>query len=752
MKFKLIFLLLCMGNSFSIYAQSNINRYSIIPAPVKLKPIKGAFIWTKNTTIKLSGDASFDIVKKELSAIGLKLSVSSQKSSILIVQDKNIQASEGYKLSVNPNQITIAAANIEGAYWAVSTLKQLAGTSIYGKVANIPCVEIEDQPKFGWRGMHLDVARHFFDLAELRLMIDRMTLYKFNKLHLHLTDDQGWRLEIKKYPELTAKGAWRTLNNQDSACLKMAETNPDFNLPEKNFKVINGKKMYGGFYTQSEMKGLIKYAQDRGVEIIPEIDMPGHMMAATKLFPWLSSSGAGGLGKDFSEPICPCKESTFEFAENVFTEVAALFPSKYIHLGADEVEKDSWKKLPECDELMKKEGLKSVEELQSYFIHRMEKFFINKGKKLIGWDEMLEGGMSATATMMYWRAWVPGAPKKATENGNEVIMLPGEFCYFDAPQDAGSLKKVYSFDPYNYNLTEAQKKLILGVQAATWTETIPSLRRLEYMIFPRLLALAEVAWTGSAAGWDDFLKRSNNQYSMLDAMNVNYRMPDIYGFSPKSVFVDQTYLKLDNPLKSTVLHYTTDGSTPVKSSKIYSGPLLINKPQQIKLAAFRPNGNPGEVYVINYERQAYQKAITSNGFQKGLKFSYYPKYYKSVTKIKETDRTDSAITAKIDIPVKEKAPSFGTKHTGYFYAPQDGIYTFYLKADDGSNLYMDQKLLIDNDGLHSAIEKSAQIALGKGYHPFELLFIEGGGGYTLQLEYSVGDGKRKPLSESDFYH
>nr|WP_199157149.1 family 20 glycosylhydrolase [Pedobacter sp. ASV2] len=752
MKFKLLFLLLCIGNSISIYAQSNVNRYNIIPAPVKLKPVNGAFIWTKNTTIKLSGDSSFDIVKKELSAVSLKLSVSSQKSSILIVQDKNIQASEGYKLSVNPNQIIIAAANIEGAFWAVSTLKQLAGTSLYAKKTEIPCVEIEDQPRFSWRGLHLDVARHFFDLAEIRLMIDRMNLYKFNKLHLHLTDDQGWRLEIKKYPELTEKGAWRTLNDQDSACLQLAKTNPDFNLPEKNFKIINGKKMYGGFYTQEQMKGLIKYAQDHGVEIIPEIDMPGHMMAATKLFPWLTASSSGGFGKDFSEPICPCKETTFEFAENIFTEVAALFPSKYIHLGADEVEKDSWKKLPECNELMKREGLKSVEELQSYFVHRMEKFFLTKGKKLIGWDEMLEGGLSPTATVMYWRAWVPGAPKKAAEKGNEVIMLPGEFCYFDAPQDAGSLKKVYSFDPYNYNLTSDEKKLILGVQAATWSEKIPSLRRLEYMVFPRLLALSEVAWTGNTAGWNDFLKRANNQYSMLDAMNINYRMPDIDGFSPQSVFVDQTWLKLTNPLKSTVLHYTTDGSDPVKSSKIYSGPLLINKAQKIKIAAFRSNGNPGEVYVIDYKKQAYQKGAPSANLQKGLKFSYYPKYYKSVTKLIESDRTDSAITEKIDIPIKDTAPSFGTRHKGYFYAAQDGIYTFYLKADDGSNLYINNKLLIDNDGLHSATEKSAQIALSKGYHPFELLFIEGGGGYTLQLEYSLGEGKRKPLSATDFYH
>ncbi|WP_316805080.1 family 20 glycosylhydrolase [Pedobacter nototheniae] len=752
MKIKLFLLLFCLGGSFPVFAQSEINRYAIVPAPVKLKPIKGSFHWFKNTTIKLSGDASFELVKKELSTAAANLSVSEQSNLILIVQDKNIKADEGYRLLVNPNKITISAASLEGAFWAVSTLKQLAGASLYNKKAEIPCAEIEDHPKFSWRGVHLDVARHFFDLAELRLMVDRMTLYKFNKLHLHLTDDQGWRIEIKKYPELTEKGAWRTLNNQDSACLEMAKTNTDFNLPEKNFKTINGKKMYGGFYTQSEMKDFIQYALDRGVEIIPEIDMPGHMMAASKIFPWLTASGTGGPGKDFSEPICPCKETTFEFAENIFTEVAALFPSRYIHLGADEVEKDSWKTLPACDELMKREGLKSVEELQSYFVHRMEKFFISKGKKLIGWDEMLEGGMSATATMMYWRAWVPGAPKKATEKGNEVIMLPGEFCYFDAPQDAGSLKKVYSFDPYNYNLTDAEKKLILGVQAAAWSEKIPSLRRLEYMLFPRLLALSEVAWAGNTTGWENFLERTNNQYSMLDAMNINYRMPDINGFSPQSVFVDQVWLKLSNPLKSTVLHYTTDGSTPVKSSKIYSGPLLINKAQQIKIAAFRPNGNPGEVYEVNYKKQSYQKGIAATGLQEGLKFSYYPKYYKSVTKINESDRTDSAVTAKIDIPVKDKAPSFGTRHTGYFYASREGIYTFYLKADDGSNLYINHQLLIDNDGLHSAIEKSAQIALGKGYHPFELLFIEGGGGYTLQLEYSLGDGERKPVSESDFYH
>ncbi|MBB2147243.1 family 20 glycosylhydrolase [Pedobacter sp. LMG 31464] len=745
-----------------VFAQS--NSYSIIPQPVKLTPAKGSFVWSAATKVTVVGEVTdFAPAVEELNAITKKLGPSkSTPNKVVLKLDLGISAKEGYRLSIQPTTIVITASSVQGAFWAISSLKQLMGTKLFQrpqvlrktvtKSINVPCVVIEDQPRFAWRGIHLDVSRHFFDLAYLHKMIDRMAYYKFNKFHLHLTDDQGWRIEIKKYPELTAKGAWREMNGQDSSCIAQAKTNPDFAIPEKHFKVIDGKRMYGGFYTQQEMKELIRYALNKGIEIIPEIDMPGHMMAATNLMPWLTSHGKGGQAKDFSEPLCPCKETTFEFAENVFTEIAELFPSKYIHLGADEVEKSSWKNVPECEALMKKEGLKSVDELQSYFVRRMEKFFTSKGKKLIGWDEILDGGVSPTATMMFWRSWVPTAPKHAAEKGNDVIMTPGEFSYFDAQQDGSSLQKVYSFDPYNYNLTTEEKKYILGVQANIWTEYIPSERRLEYMVFPRMLAMAEVAWYKGGVNWSEFDQRVEKQYSVLDAMNINYRLPDLTGFTAQSVFVDKGLLHIDKPQAGLTMRYTTDGTFPTLSSKIFSGDLAITKPVQVKVAGFRPNGNRGDIFTINYEQQGYLKPAALTSPQKGLQFFYYPQFYKTVNAIDQKDLAKEAVTNAIEIPVAKLAGSFATRHQGYFYAAETGIYSFALRSDDGSVLKLGGKVLIDNDGLHAAKELSAQIALAKGYHPFELLFIEGGGGYTLKLQYKSPNGKLQDVDGSVLFH
>lgn len=739
-----------------VNAQSFIN-YHIIPKPESMETQDGIFLLGKNTIVNNNLGTEANAAIAELKRITALCPKSATEQGTIIFKNETQPLKEGgYKLSVKKDQIIISANTEEGALNAVSTIKQLTGTPLFSAKAvtfEVPCVTITDNPRFQWRGMHFDVSRHFFDLPYLRKTIDRMAYYKLNKLHLHLTDDEGWRIEIKKYPELTQKGAWRTYNRHDSVCLNLAKDNPDYGLPEKHFKIVDGVKQYGGFYTQEEMKGLIKYAQDRGVEIIPEIDMPGHMMAATKLMPWLTSSGQAGFGKTFSEPLCPCKETTFEFAENVFTEIAALFPSQYIHLGADEVDRTSWAKSAECAELMKKEGIKGVEELQSYFVHRMEKFLNSKGKKMIGWDEILEGGISPTATLMYWRAWVPQAPKMAAEKGNHMIMTPGEYCYFDAQQDDNSLQKVYSFDPLNYNLTEEEKKYVSGIQGNVWTEYITTENRYEYMVYPRMLALADNAWSSAAKDWDDFEKRFIGQLPLLDAMRINYRFPGLRGFSTKSVFVDNAELKVVNPVNIFKVRYTTDGSNPTASSPLMPAKIDIAKSAQFKVAAFNSTGRHGDIYTIDYQQQNYLEPVGKvEELKKGLKFSYYPVFYKSVKEIKESDAAKQAVTESIEIPVASPAGSFATRHTGYFYAPETGVYTFFLRSDDGSMLKIGGNTLVDNDGLHTATEKTAQIALKKGCHPFELLFIEGGGGYTLQLQYESPSGVKQNVKAENFYN
>lgn len=742
-----------------VFAQQDLAS-PIIPRPVKMLAGSGSFSWHRATKIiQLNGGKELLPAIDELKAISSQFTATALPTNVINLKlDPAIGPAEGYRLVIKKNGIDLHVKSVQAAFWAIASLKQLMGPQALTlhktplKKLSLPCLTIEDYPRFAWRGVHLDVSRHFFDMAYLHTMIDRMAYYKFNKFHLHLTDDQGWRLEIKKYPELTSKGAWRKLNNQDSVCMALAKTNPDYALPQKHFKMIDGELKYGGFYTQEEMKELIAYAEKKGIEIIPEIDMPGHMMAATTLMPWLTAKGKSGMAKDFTEPLCPCKETTYEFAQNVFSEIAALFPSKYIHLGADEVEKSSWKNVPACEELMKREGLKDLDELQSYFVRRMEKFFNEKGKKLIGWDEILDGGVSSTAAMMYWRTWMPKAPKMAAEKGLELIMTPGEYCYFDAQQDGGSLQKVYGFDPYNYNLTASERKMVKGVQANIWTEYIPSERRLEYMVFPRLLALAEVAWNKNEENWVDFDRRLQVHTQLMGAMNINYRMPDIKGFAEKSVFVDSTYLMVKKPFKEMMVRYTVDGTEPGVNAQLLPDKLLVKKPVQLKIAGFISNGNKSDVYTIDYEKQPYLKGVKVNSPKNGLKFYYYPVAYKNAKSINEKDLALEKVVQTVEIPLKETAPSFATKHVGYFYAATTGVYTFALRSDDGSILKIGDKVLIDNDGMHFSIEKSAQIALEKGYHPFELLFVEGGGGYTLQLQCKPPNGLLKPIASTSFAH
>ncbi|MEO6893456.1 MAG: beta-N-acetylhexosaminidase, partial [Ginsengibacter sp.] len=399
-------------------------RYPIIPYPAHLVPANGDFVIDKNTSLVVQNESfrqdaiALKQLIKEVGGISLHESKMANNNCIILKKDESILSQEGYHLLITPSKIILSAKGTAGLFWGIETIRQLLPISnSISKELKIPSVEIKDQPTYGWRGMHLDVSRHFFSVDYLKKFIDRMALYKLNRFHLHLTDDQGWRIQIKKYPELTEKGAWRTFDSNDSACMKLAKENPDFEIDSSHIIHRDGKTLYGGFYTQDQMRDIIKYAAARHIEIIPELDMPGHMMAAIKIFPWLSCTGAPGQGEIFSVPLCPCKETTYEFAENVYKEIFKLFPSKYVHIGGDEVDKSTWKNFADCQNIMRKEGLKNVNELQSYFNKRMENFFHKNGKEMIAWDDVLEGGIDSSVIIMYWRGWVPKAPVEAANNG-----------------------------------------------------------------------------------------------------------------------------------------------------------------------------------------------------------------------------------------------------------------------------------------------------------------------------------------------
>ncbi|MDQ2751456.1 MAG: family 20 glycosylhydrolase, partial [Bacteroidota bacterium] len=592
------------------------ERYPLVPYPSHLEAQTGSFVITARTTI-----VSPDFFKNEIEQLqllvkdelGKTLPVTSSAnngSSIVLQIDAKTNSEEGYQLLVSPNKIVIKTKTGAGAFRAIQTIRQLMPLTASSGAISIPCVTIQDEPLYSWRGMHLDVSRHFFSIDYLKKFIDRMALYKMNTFHLHLTDDQGWRIEIKKYPKLTEEGAWRTFNNQDSECMRRAVDNPDFIIDTSHIIHRDGKTLYGGFYTQEEMKDLIRYASSKHITIVPEIDMPGHMMAAINAYPFLSCSDQNSWGQNFSTPICPCKETTFEFAENVFSEIIDLFPSKYIHLGADEVERSSWAQSSLCKELMQKEGLKNVDELQSYFVKRMEKFFNSKGRELIGWDEILEGGVSPTAVVMYWRSWVPKAPVEAAKHGNKVIMTPGTPLYFDAPPNNHSLEDIYHFSVVPKGLTKEEGSYILGAQANLWTEYVPTENRADYLSMPRMTALAERLWTGERGeeGFSFYQKRLRQQFPRLDAMHIHYRLPDVTGLVEENVFIDSAVLSVKPPLQEMVFHYTTDGTLPNKNSTVLNKPLSITGDATIRLAGFTQSAR-GDIYTLHYTKQSYQKPV-----------------------------------------------------------------------------------------------------------------------------------------------
>lgn len=752
--FILFFLITAIQNTQA--QQSTNTRYALIPYPQELKAGSGNF--TINTQTKIIADA--DVLSNEIEQLqelfpSLNLKQGEASANFIKLNlDSSIEHREGYRLTVATNGITIKAAEPVGVFRAIETIRQLAPTTVETAVSaksfSLPVVTINDYPVYNYRGMHLDVARHFFSMDYVKKFIDRMALYKFNKFHFHLTDDQGWRVEIKQYPLLTEKGAWREFNSHDLECIDRAKKsgNPDYLIDPKHIKMVNGKPIYGGFYTQQELKDLVAYAKTKHIDIIPEIDMPGHQNIAIQNYPYLACGDTNWEEGNFSVPMCPCNEQTFEFAQNVYKEIFEIFPYEYVHLGADEVNKNSWEKSAACKVMMDKEGIKNVNELQSYFVHRMEKFFNDNGRKLIGWDEILEGGISPTANVMYWRSWVPQSPILAANNGNNVIMTPGEPLYFDALPNKQSLYNVYHFNPIPKALTEEQAKNILGAQGNVWTEWIPSEERLEYMVYPRKLALSEVLWTNKQ-NYTSFRNRLSVQQKRLETMGVNYRLPDIDGLLENYVFVQNGVLNVKSPAPDLILRYTSDGSMPDAKSTILNKPVTVTKPTTFKIAAFTKNGLRGDVYTVEYDKQPYNASVTKKG--SGLNVQFFKGVWKSTEELLNKEADDEWIQDDVSVPESKVKGTdvFGLIYKGYITVPADGIYSFHLNSDDGSLLKIADRLVIDNDGFHPATEKSGQIALRKGAHPFELRFIEGGGGYKLELKTSGPVNKTKkdiPLS------
>ena len=636
MKKHLFVLGVCLLSLFIISCkrQNAPNTYSVIPYPNSLVQEDGTFAFNKKTKMicTLSLDSASQEVVRNFSALlnnvaGLKTECiveeeKGEKNIVFFDLDTSI-ADEGYSLDIDPSNIIIKASSAAGFYYAVQSLKQLLPIAVYGDKESdsvekweVPCAHIDDAPRFSYRGMHLDVARHFFSVDEVKRYIDLLAMHKLNVFHWHLTDDQGWRIEIKKYPKLTEIGSIRK-----------------HTMVKKNFDQYDNTP-YGGYYTQDQIRDIVNYAKERFITIIPEVDLPGHMVAALASYPSLGCTGGPyevqGVWGVHPDVLCAGKEETYEFVTDVLSEVIELFPSRYIHIGGDECPKDRWKKCPLCQARIQKLGLKTDKEhtaeerLQSYFMTRVEKFLNENDRQIIGWDEILEGGAAPNATVMSWRGTDGGV--QAAKLRHNVVMTPNTYLYFDyyqsedtqtEPLAIGSyvpLERVYDFEPVPDTLDNDSKKYILGAQANLWTEYISDFKQVEYMLLPRLDALSEVQWTRPEnKNWVNFLDRLQHNIQVYDLKGYNYGK-HIFGINPEYRIIPEKHC-IEVTLRTqgdAPVYYTLDGTVPTEKSTRYTQPIELTENTDLKAIVVRPGMKTNmfeKEYVFN---KATARKITLN--------------------------------------------------------------------------------------------------------------------------------------------
>lgn len=610
-----------------LYSQSSPAKFNIIPEPVATVEKSGNFTLPKSVNILRPAGSENDItvnfLKEKLSkATGSTVTVkSSGKSDIQLVLNALTDpmiGDEGYILSVRTKHITIRANKPAGLFYGAQSLIQLfppqieSPTKVINVAWKIPAVEIGDYPRVGWRGLMLDVARHFFTVDEVKQYIDAMVRYKYNMLHWHLTDDEGWRIEIKSLPKLTETGAWRV-----EKVGNFGEFSPA--LPDE-------PKTYGGFYTQDQIRDIVNYAAERFVQVIPEIDVPGHSLAAVVSYPELScTEGADKYTLRAGEPfmdwsqgappialidntLCPANEKVYEFMDKVMTEVAQLFPYPYIHVGGDEAPHNFWQKNPQVQELMKREGLTTIPQVQSYFEKRLEKIIQSKGKKMMGWDEILEGGITPTTALMSWRGTKYGI--EASRSGHYVVMSPTTYAYIDYMQGDISteppvysslrLNKAYQFDPVP---PEADARYILGGQANLWTEQVYNIRQVEYMTWPRGFAIAESVWSPKEKkNWENFVNKTENHFQRLDYAETKYS-PAIYDpIVSVTKKEDKYFVELTTEISGLDIYTSFDNSTPDRFYPQYKAPLLVPTDARLmRIITYRGKIPAGRLMTIRVE-------------------------------------------------------------------------------------------------------------------------------------------------------
>lgn len=613
------------------------NDICIIPQPKKLALLNKDNFWFNKQTAIVSDIAFVEAAElfaeqfKKASGFELSMQASGVTTNyIALVVDKSLPK-EGYTLVVEPERISITAADYNGALYALETLRLLLPKEFESPTPVqtdwvVPAIVITDAPQYPWRGLMLDVSRHFFSKEYILKTLDRMAMLKLNTFHFHLVDNEGWRIEIKKYPKLTEVGAWRV--DQEDKLWDERTSNPAdaFDNP------ASAPKKYGGFYTQEDIKEIVAYAAARGITVIPEIEMPAHVMSAIAAYPKLSCHKRpigvpSGAVWPITDIYCAGQEETFTFLEDVLTEVMALFPSKYIHVGGDETTHTEWEKCPKCQARMKEHHLKDVHQLQSYFIKRIDDFLVSKGRTLVGWDEIMDGGLAKNAVVMNWRGIEVG--KKALAQGNPIVLTSD--CYIDnyqglpdyEPQANGGylpLKKLYNYNLEKEALADAsvEKSKVLGTQANLWAEHVGSTEHSEYMLFPRLLALAEISWTNDKLkDWNSFMRRTQHFMQRMDVMGIHYAR-SVYQVVPTVENKEgNIYLKLECEVPNADIRYAL-GDTSIEKGEKYTAPIAIKGTITYKAAVFSAN----VTNTITSGQITFHKAI-------GKPVSYSPLYHKN---------------------------------------------------------------------------------------------------------------------------
>ena len=711
---------------------------NIIPMPQTLVQQQGSFKLSSNTKIAATTPEAKTVaeyfVSKMNHATGFHVSVAESGEIQLNLDSALEMGEEAYKLDVTATGVQVSAKTPQGLFYGMQSFMQLLPAEIESPVEvegiawEAPAVNITDEPRFGYRGLMIDACRHFMTVEDVKKQLDVMALFKMNRMHWHLTEDQGWRIEIKKYPKLTEVGSKR--------------------MESEGFE-------YGGFYTVEDIKEVVKYAADRFITVVPEIELPGHELAAISAYPELSCKG-----QEISPRViwgvedvvmCAGSEKPFEFLEDIIAEIAPLFPGEYIHIGGDECPKKSWKTCPLCQERIRKEGLRAdkkhtaEERLQSYFVQRMEKVAAKYGKKIIGWDEILEGGLSETATVMSWRGEEGGIA--AAQTDHDVIMTPGgNGMYLDHHQGDSKIEpvaiggytvlaKTYSYNPTPDTLIAMNKDhFIKGVQGNVWSEYLYTNEIREYMTFPRAIAIAEIGWTNNdRKNFDDFARRINNAYVRLDGHHMNYHIPmpeQPNGSCNFVAFTDSVSLTFTTTRPERMVS-TVDGSEPTAQSATYEGPISFNATTTLKIATALPSGKLSKVRTIQVEKQALAPAKEVAKTTPGLKMEVFDGMYlnvdalakaKPAVKATKTIKTTRELTSYVKTDESMRGvKQYAAVATGYINVPEDGVY---FLSSDLEEVWVDGKLLISNkDEVKRFSRSDNSMALAKGLHEVKVVFL-----------------------------